>query len=245
MLEPKIELACLMYRLLPLLLLACLTIARGETLSFDTSNPTINLGNAGASHYRINGFNDPVLALQSGVTYTVNRTSGGHPLVFAYNDTDFPNAVAYSGNLEAGAASRQSAVLGSGAPGWLFRVAPNSSGEFIFPPTLEGKEVFYYCEVSGHRSMIGKVTIAPPVTEPVTPIINSITLEGGTLILAITGTPNTNFVVKSTTDLSDATFPTTETTSPAVVTTDDTGTASLTLQTAARPTLFIRVEQVP
>ena len=234
-----------MLRALILLLIACLTAAHGETLSFDKSNSTINLGNAGASHYRINGFNDPVLLLRSGVNYTVNRTSGGHPLVFAYNDTSFPDAVTYSGNLEAGAASRQSAVLGSGDPGWLFRVAPNSSGEFSFPSTLEGKEVFYYCEVSGHRSMIGKVIIEPPVTQPVPPVINSVTREGATLMLAITGTPNTNFVVKSTTDLNNATFPTTENTIPAVVTTSDSGTASLTLEMASRPALFLRVEQVP
>ncbi|MEC9054100.1 MAG: hypothetical protein VX633_02260 [Verrucomicrobiota bacterium] len=238
-------LGSLMVRFLPLLLLAFLALARAETLSFDASNPTINLGNSGASHYRINGFNDPVLALRSGVTYTVNRSSGGHPLVFAYNDTDFPDAVTYSGNLEAGTAFRQSGVLGSGDPGWLFRVAPNSSSEFTFPPALEGKEVFYYCEISGHRGMIGKVTIEPPITEPVSPVINSLTLDGGTLVLAFSGAPNTNFVVKSTTDLSDPIFPTTENTTPAVITTNGIGTASLTLETAARPALFLRIEQVP
>lgn|GEM_PF-1076708 len=238
-------LGSLMLRFLPLLLLPFLTLAHAETLSFDASNPTINLGNSGASHYRINGFNDPVLALRSGVTYTVNRTSGGHPLVFGYNDTDFPDAVTYSGNLEAGTAFRQSGVLGSGDPGWLFRVAPNSSGEFTFPPALEGKEVFYYCEISGHRGMIGKVTIEPLVTEPVPPVINSLTLDGGTLVIAITGAPNSNFVVKSTADLSDTTFPTTENTTPAVVTTNDIGTASLTVEAGTRPVLFLRVEQVP
>lgn len=238
-------LGSLMLRSLPLLLLPFLALAHAETLSFDASNPNINLGNSGASHYRINGFNDPVLALRSGVTYTVTRTSGGHPLVFAYNDTDFPDAVTYSGNLEAGTAFRQSGVLGSGDPGWLFRVAPNSSSGFTFPPALEGKEVFYYCEISGHRGMIGKVTIEAPLTGQVSPSITSLTLDGDNLILAIAGAPNSNFVVKSTTNLSDTTFPTIENTTPAVITTNATGTASLTVGTAARPTLFLRVEQVP
>ena len=227
--------------LLTSLLLPC----HAQTIFFDEGNSTINMGNSGASHYRINGFNDPILSLHSGVTYTVNRTSGGHPLVFAYNDTAFPNAVTYSGNLEAGTAFRQSSVLRSGDPGWLFRVAPNGSSQFTFPADMEGKEVFYYCEISGHPGMIGKVTIGPPVTDSVPPVITSLTLDGGTLTLAITGTPNTNFVVKSTTDLTDTAFLTTENTSPAVVTTNNIGTASLTLDTAARPALFLRIEQAP
>ena len=227
--------------LLTSLLLPC----HAQTIFFDEGNSTINMGNSGASHYRINGFNDPILSLHSGVTYTVNRTSGGHPLVFAYNDTAFPNAVTYSGNLEAGTAFRQSSVLRSGDPGWLFRVAPNGSSQFTFPADMEGKEVFYYCEISGHPGMIGKVTIGPSVTDSVPPVITSLTLDGGTLTLAITGTPNTNFVVKSTTDLTDTAFLTTENTSPAVVTTNNIGTASLTLDTAARPALFLRIEQAP
>ncbi len=230
----------LLFLLTPLLL-PC----HAQTIFFDEGNSTINMGNSGASHYRINGFNDPILSLHSGVTYTVNRTSGGHPLVFAYNDTAFPNAVTYSGNLEAGTAFRQSSVLRSGDPGWLFRVAPNGSSQFTFPADMEGKEVFYYCEISGHPGMIGKVTIGPPVTDSVPPVITSLTLDGGTLTLAITGTPNTNFVVKSTTDLTDTAFLTTENTSPAVVTTNNIGTASLTLDTAARPALFLRIEQAP
>ena len=235
-----------MIRLLPLLLIASFSSARGETLLFDASNPTINLSNAGASHYRISGFNDPVLVLHSGVTYTVTRTSGGHPLVFAYNDSDFPDAVIYSGNLEAGTAFRQSAVLGSGDPGWLFRVAPNSSGEFTFPPALEGKEVFYYCEISGHRGMIGKVIIEPPVPDPVVPpAINSLSLNGTTLNLSITGKPNASFVIRSSTSLSAGSFDTLETTSPALLMTDSNGTASLSLQTGSRPSLFLRVEQLP
>jgi len=230
---------------LPLLLTIPLLPCQAETITFDESNTIINMGNSGRSDYRINGFNDPVLALHSGVSYTVNRTSGGHPLVFAFNDTAFPSAVTYSGNLEAGTALRQSSVLRSGDPGWLFRVAPNASGRFTFPAELEGKDVFYYCEISGHPGMIGKVTIGPPVTDSVPPVINSLTFDGGTLTLAITGTPNTNFVVKSTTDLAGIAFLTTENTSPAVITTNNIGTASLTLDTAARPALFLRVEQAP
>ena len=228
-----------------LLLTAPLIPCHAETISFVEGDSIINMGNSGASHYRINGFNDPVLALQSGVTYTVNRTSGGHPLVFAYNDTAFPNAVTYSGNLEAGTAFRQSSVLRNGSPGWLFRVNPNDSSQFTFPASMEGKEVFYYCEISGHRGMIGKVIIGPSVTEPVPPVINSLTLDGGILTVAFTGAPNTNFVIKSTTDPSDLAFPTTEETSPAIVSTNALGTASLTLQTAVRPMLFLRVEHAP
>ncbi len=231
---------------LPILLTILLLPCQAETVTFDEGNSIINMGNSGASHYRVNGFNDPVLALHSGVSYTVNRTSGGHPLVFAFNDTAFPSAVTYSGNLEAGTAFRQSSVLGSGDPGWLFRVAPNSSGEFTFPPDLEGKEVFYYCEISGHRGMIGKVTIDPPVTEPiVTPAIRSLSLSGTTLSLGITGAPNASFAVKSTATLSGGAFPTQETTTPAVVTTDGSGNATVTLQTASRSSLFLRVEQLP
>ncbi len=236
---------CRMRYFLLFLLTPLLLPCHAQTIFFDEGNSTINMGNSGASHYRINGFNDPILSLHSGVTYTVNRTSGGHPLVFAYNDTAFPNAVTYSGNLEAGTAFRQSSVLRSGDPGWLFRVAPNGSSQFTFPADMEGKEVFYYCEISGHPGMIGKVTIGPPVTDSVPPVITSLTLDGGTLTLAITGTPNTNFVVKSTTDLTDTAFLTTENTSPAVVTTNNIGTASLTLDTAARPALFLRIEQAP
>lgn len=234
-------------RSVPLLLLLCLLLpAKAETLSFDESNPVISMGNSGASHYRINGFNDPVLALRSGVTYTVNRTSGGHPLVFAYNDTTFPSAVTYSGNLEAGTAFRQSSVLRDGDPGWLFRVAPNASAQFTFPSELEGKDVFYYCEVSGHRGMIGKVTVEPLVDQPgLLPTIHSISLSGTTLSLAFTGAPNSRFVVRSTTTLSAGTFSTLETTSPPEVTTDSNGSATVTLQTASRLSLFLRVEQLP
>lgn len=233
---------CVVIRPLPLLLASFLLPAHGETISFDESDPSINLGNSGASHYRVNGFNDPTLALRSGVTYTLTRTSGGHPLVFAHNDTDFPNAVTYSGNLEEGSALRQSGVLRSGDPGWLLRIAPNSSSEFTFPADLEGKEIFYYCEISGHRGMIGKVTVEPPVALPA---ICSLSLSGTTLSLSITGPPNSNFVVKSTTDLSNGTFPTTENSTPSVVTTNDTGNATLTVETASRTSLFLRVEKVP
>ena len=93
--------------------------------------------------------------------------------------------------------------------------------------------------------MIGKVTIEPPLTGQVSPIITSLTLDGDNLILAIAGAPNSNFVVKSTTNLSDTTFPTIENTTPAVITTNGSGTASLSVGTAARPALFLRVEQVP
>ena len=236
---------CRVRYFLLLLLTPLLLPCHAQTISFDEGNSTINMGNTGASHYRINGFNDPILSLQSGVTYTVNRTSGGHPLVFAYNDTAFPDAVTYSGNLKAGTAFRQSSVLQNGNPGWLFRVAPNGSSQFTFPADMEGKEVFYYCEISGHRGMIGRVIVEPPVTESVPPVITSLTFDGGTLTLAITGTPNTNFVVKSTTDLAGTAFLTTENTNPAVITTNNIGTASLTLDTAARPALFLRVEQAP
>ena len=231
---------------LPLLLTIPLLPCQAETITFDESNTIINMGNSGRSDYRINGFNDPVLALHSGVSYTVNRTSGGHPLVFAFNDTAFPSAVTYSGNLEAGTAFRQSSVLRSGDPGWLFRVAPNASGQFTFPAELEGKDVFYYCEISGHPGMIGKITIEPSVAEPsVTPAIRSLSLSGTTLNLSITGDPNASFAVKSTATLSAGEFPTLETTSPAVVTTDSNGNATVTLQIASRPSLFLRVEQLP
>ena len=237
---------CIVTRALPLLLAPFLLPALGETISFDESDPSINLGNSGSSHYRVNGFNNPTLALRSGVTYTLTRTSGGHPLVFAHNDTDFPNAVTYSGDLEEGRAFRQSGVLRSGDPGWLLRIAPNSSSEFTFPADLEGKEIFYYCEISGHRGMIGKVTVEPPLQTPAAfPAICSLSLSGTTLSLSITGPPHSTFVVKSTTDLSNGTFPTTENSTPAVVATNDTGKATLTVETASRPSLFLRVEKVP
>ena len=94
--------------------------------------------------------------------------------------------------------------------------------------------------------MIGKVTVEPPIQTPVAfPTICSLSLSGTTLSLSITGPPHSTFVVKSTTDLSNGTFPTTENSTPAVVATNDTGHATLTVEMASRPSLFFRVEKVP
>ena len=242
----KMGLRWRMFRAATLALLLPSVAALGETLSFDAGNPSIDFGNTGAAHYRVNGLSDPVLCLRSGVSYTIRRTSGSHPLVFGYNDTGFSSAVTYSGNLEAGTAVRQSPVLGNGDSGWLLRVAPNSSAAFTFPAELEGKEVFYYCEVSGHRSMIGKVVIEASVPAPaIPPSIDSLTLSGTTLSLSITGAPNASFVIKSSTTLIGQTFDTIEATSPALLVTDSNGVASFSVQTGSRPSLFLRVEQLP
>ena len=84
----------------------------------------------------------------------------------------------------------------------------------------------------------------PLPTPPADPAITAFSITGTTLNFTITGAPNTTYVLKSTDDLATSPFPTTETTSPATVTTDGSGDASFTATTnfGTSPQRFYGVE---
>lgn len=118
-----------------LLLLAAPIVARAQTTFIVTNN--------GATSYRVDGVNNPILSLERGKTYTFNITASGHPFYIKTIRTTGSNNQYTSG------------VTGNGTQvGTLTFVVPMDAPN----------QLFYQCGV--HSGMGGTINITTPTPVP-------------------------------------------------------------------------------